>query len=234
MDELLLGGMASTSYFLGRWYGSSEDLGISEITADALAPVELARWHAMVARIGVRVFFQDRPIALQDLERDSSGMLSFWVENQNGYYWAFNPDDSEHLVFFRASGSNTWKQAGETLEGFLLHCTVREAIIGTDRKFTVLVPDSQLVEDLESFSQLSFPALASEEPVTRMWSSDDALVRVAAPPVGYEQPGKQLCMLTFAVPYYGNIEKYASRYGLNLSRKIPSRDVEAWDNLPPF
>jgi hypothetical protein len=234
MDELLLGGVASADYFLGRWYGNSGDLGIGDMTAHALAPLELVRWHAAVARMGVPVIFQDHPIALQDLARDSCGMLPFWVENQNGYFWAFNPDDSEHLVLFRMSGSNTWEQAGETLERFLLHCTVREAVIGTERKFTVFVPESQLAESLESFSQLSFPALASEEPVTRMWSSDDALIRATVPPVGYERPGEQLWMLTFAVPYDGSIEKYASRYGLNVPGKISSRDIGTSNETPPF
>jgi hypothetical protein len=160
-------------------------------------------------------------------------MLPFWVENQNGIRWAVGSNDSSHAVFYRQSGSGTWKATGENLEGFLLHCTIREACIGAEQKFTVLISEAQLSEALDSFSELSFPALASEEPATRMWSSNDALVRVGPPPAGYEEPDDPLWMLIFAVPRDGRIDRYVSRFGLNPSDFI-ARATKRLSEPPPF
>ncbi|MFE3599995.1 hypothetical protein [Streptomyces sp. NPDC059142] len=93
-----------------------------------------------------------------------------------------------------------WTGTGEVLRDFLLHCTVREAVIGCTSKFIAFVDASEIKEALELFEPLKFVALASEEPQVRLWCSEDALVRMAPPPTGYAGPSEQLWMLTFAAP----------------------------------
>ncbi|OEJ35332.1 hypothetical protein BGK67_32180 [Streptomyces subrutilus] len=178
--------------------------------------------------------FQDRPVAFRDLTPDSLGMLEFWVENQNGYFWAVDLDDDILQVFSREAGGGGWMRTGEVLSDFLLHCTVREAVIGGSSKFTTFVDAAEINKALESFEPLKFVALGSEEPEVKLWCSEDALVRMAPPPTGYAGPGEQLWMLTFAAPSDSRIERYASRFGLENLAKAETARVELPYEPPPF
>lgn len=180
------------------------------------------------------ITFQDHPIALADLAPDPHGMLPFWVENQHCNYWAVNLGDAESWVFSRESGSEDWQPAGETIGRFLLHCTIREAIIGAAEKFTVFVADSLLGDAMEAFSMLDLAALASEEPETRIWSTVDALARVTVPPVGYEHPDEPLWMITVAVPGGTAVEKYQSQFGLEKTDEAVSPEIDLPAEAPPF
>jgi len=161
-------------------------------------------------------------------------MLEFWVENQNGYFWAVDLEDDRLQVFSREAGRSDWTGTGEVLSDFLLHCTVREAVIGGASKFTTFVDASEINEALESFEPLKFGALGSEEPQVKLWCSEDALVRMAPPPTGYAGPGEHLWMLTFAAPSDSRIERYASRFGFEgLIGAEPAR-VELPYEPPPF
>ncbi|MFE9457983.1 hypothetical protein [Streptomyces californicus] len=77
-------------------------------------------------------------------------------------------------------------------------------------------------------------ALASEEPHVKLWCSKDALVRMAPPPTGYDSPGEQLWMLTFAAPSDSLIKRYASRFGLEISTEAESAPAELPYEPPPF
>jgi hypothetical protein len=235
VDELLSLDAGGVDRFLLRWYGPVASSGVGAVATPSFAvPSELTAWHVAAAHAQVPVTFQDHPIALEDLSLNPDGMLPFWVENQHGYYWAVNPKDPESRVFFRESGSTDWKPAGEDLGKFLLHCTIREAIIGAPKKFTVFVADSLLGDALELFSVLDFPALASEEPETRIWSSSDALARVAVPPVGYGRPDEQLWMITVAAAHDTSIKKYGARFGLDVSDEIVPPANAVSEEPPPF
>ena len=227
MDELILGGTADVESFLERWYGSTKDLAINKAPMDTVAPFALVRWHALAGAVGTRITFQDHPIALQDLKWDADGMLTFWAENQNGCFWAVDHGDPGQIVFYRFSNRETWTATSENLEQFLLHCTVYEASIGAEQMFTVLESESRLSEALESFSELTFPRFAYEEPEAKIWASDDALARVTRAPRGYAQPGQSLWMLTFAAPHGVNIGKYAPRFEID-----PDTDFVV-DRTPP-
>ncbi|MET7426675.1 hypothetical protein [Dactylosporangium sp. NPDC005555] len=220
MDDVLPLGAGSVEQFLLRWYGPTGSSRVGAAAVSFAAPSELIEWHAAAERAGRPVTFQDHPIALGDLSPDPGGMLTFWVENQHVYYWAVNLSDPESRVFCREIGSEEWQFVGEDLGKFLLHCTVREAIIGAARKFTVFVAESSLNDALELFSVLDFAALVSEDPETRIWSSSDALASVTVPPVGYGSPDEQFWMITIAVAADTSVEKYGSRFGLDLSGEI--------------
>lgn len=233
VNEPMSLGAGTVDQFLLRWYGSVGSPIPSAADVGFSVPSELAEWHVAAARAGVPVTFQDYPIALADLSPDAEGMLPFWVENQHGCFWAVNLQDPESRVFSREFGSDDWQPAGENLGNFLLHCTIREAIVGAARKFTVFVDESVLGDALEPFSVLDFPALANEEPETRIWSSVDALARVAVPPVGYGRPNEKLWMITIAVSSDTSIAKYGSRFGL----ETPGEDVDPPIDIyepPPF
>jgi hypothetical protein len=232
VENRLLIGTEEVSRFLLRWYGSAGGPSAGAAAPAGLSvPPELLEWHAAAARAGTPVTFQDDPIALDDLAVNSGGMLPFWVENQRAFSWAVDPSDAGRRVFFREYGSADWRPAGEDLTTFLRHCTMREAIIGAEKKFTVFLTEPH---PGDAFSALDFPPLASEEPETTMWSSTDALARVTVPPVGYEQPGEQLWMVTVAVARDTSIEKYASRFGLDISDEITAPPVDLPGEAPPF
>ncbi|MFD1364965.1 hypothetical protein [Actinoplanes sichuanensis] len=226
-----MGELDDVREFLRWWYGPGLDSPAGALTADAAVPPDLAQWHSVAARAGVPVTFQDRPIALTRLSPEPGGMLPFWAENQNGHHWAV---DSRNRVFARESGSEDWLPTGEDLRGFLLHCTIREAIIGAPEKFTVFVPESVLGDALESFEPLGFPALASEEPETRLWAGAGALARVTLPPVGYEHPSEQLWMITVAVPRGADIQGYEARFGVPSSGGVTGPAAGRPPEEPPF
>ncbi|MFF3565806.1 hypothetical protein ACFYXS_37845 [Streptomyces sp. NPDC002574] len=234
MDELLSIDSDSVGRFLRRWYGTVGSVSEVHLDAGPHVPAELVEWHTAATLACGLVAFQDRPVAITDLAPDSCGMLEFWVENQNGYFWAVDLDDDRLQVFSREAGEDSWTGTGEALGDFLLHCTVREAVIGGASKFTVFVDASEINEALESFEPLKFVALGSEEPQVKLWCSEDALVRMAPPPAGYASPGEQLWMLTFAAPSDSRIERYASRFGLEGLTDAESARVEPPYEPPPF
>ncbi|MEV7087615.1 hypothetical protein AB0O07_17200 [Streptomyces sp. NPDC093085] len=234
MDELLSINSNSVERFLRRWYGTAESVSRVHLDARPYVPAELIEWHMAAALAAGPVTFQDRPVTPRDLVSDSSGMLEFWVENQNGYFWAVDLNDGRLQVFSREAGEGGWTGTSEVLRDFLLHCTVREAVIGGASKFTIFVDASEINEALESFEPLKFAALSSEEPQVRLWCSEDALVRMAPPPTGYAGPGEQLWMLTFAAPSDSRIERYTPRFGLEgLTEAKPAR-LELPYGPPPF
>lgn len=161
-------------------------------------------------------------------------MIVFWVENQSGYYWAIDADREERQVFVRECASDEWRDTGESLDRFLLHCTVREALIGTESKFSAVVPDSVLHGALADFSALPFRPFASESPLARLLCSGNALARVAPPPVGYAPADESSWMLTIATARGEGIEEY--RPGLDpyiLARPERPQPVEvSFDDLP--
>ncbi|WP_432151354.1 hypothetical protein [Streptomyces sp. bgisy029] len=233
MDELLSINSDSVTRFLQRWYGTGDSTSGDLPDATPHAPDDLVRWHAAAALTGHPVTFADRPVAPQDLAPDSRGMLEFWIENQNGYFWAVGLDDDGLQVFSRKSGEFDWRATGEPLGEFLLHCTVREAVIGSESKFTTFIGASEIEDALDSFKLLKFSALDSEEPEVKLWCSEDALVRMAPPPTGYAGPGDQLWMLTFAAPSDWRIERYASRFGLEGCTDKPAHTELPYEP-PPF
>ncbi|WP_246127343.1 hypothetical protein [Embleya hyalina] len=234
MDELLSIESDSVRRFLRRWYGTVEVVNDVHLDTSSCVPAELIEWHAAAAHARGPVTFQDRPVAPRDLAPDARGMLEFWVENQNGYFWAIDLNDDALQVFSREAGESGWAGTGEALGDFLLHCTVREAVIGGASKFTNFVDISEVNDALESFEPLKFVALCSEEPQVRLWCSEDALVRMTPPPTGYATPDEGRWMLTFATPSDYSIERYASRFGLKGLAELESARVELPYEPPPF
>lgn len=161
-------------------------------------------------------------------------MLEFWAENQGSYFWSVNVADETLQVFSREAGGSDWTGTGEALRDFLLHCTVREAVIGAASKFTIFVNAEEITEALEPFEPLKFAALASEEPQVKLWCSEDALVRMAPPPTGYAGPREQLWMLTFAAPSDSRIKRHASRFGLEILTEVEPDRGELPYEPPPF
>ncbi|MGA4545170.1 hypothetical protein ACPA54_34810 [Uniformispora flossi] len=234
MDELLSINSDSIGRFLRRWYGTTQSVGDTHIDAHPFMPAELIEWHLAAALANGPVTFHDRPVAPQDLVPDSRGMLEFWIENQNGHFWAVDLDDDRLEVFSREARDGDWAGTGEVLGDFLLHCTVREAVIGGASKFTTFVDASEINDALDLFEPLNFAALGSEEPQVKLWCSEDALVRMAPPPTGYAGPGQQFWMLTFAAPADPHIERYRSRFGLEgLAVAEPSHAELPYES-PPF
>lgn len=234
MDELLSIDVGSVRAFVRRWYGPWMESGGPRADAVRHLPDALADWHAVAASARVPITFQDHPIPISDVALEGDGMLPFWVENQNGYRWAVEVKAPGLPVYSQEWGSSGWAWAGEGIERFLVHCTVREAIIGAEQKFTAIVPDSLLVEALESFVSLPFVALASEEPETRVLVCGDALARLTVPPVGYDRAQERSWMLTVAAPDLSGIERHRARLGGDAAHDEGPFPEDVIDEPPPF
>jgi hypothetical protein len=210
MEELTSPRSDSVQRFLERWYGKIDNGDRPTFVKVEEIPQELLNWHYLARSTGKDVTFQDYPADLTDLHKLNDGMTVIWIENQGTYHWAINLDTKDLKVFYQESASNEWRDTGENLSRFLLHFTVREAIIGAGFKFTAIVPDSPLQGALTAFSQLPFRPAANEDPSTRLLCSHNALARVSPPPVGYDIPGKQSWMITVAATSGIEIQEYAA------------------------
>lgn len=194
-------------------------------------PHELVDWHAAAVATGVPVTFADRPVPPADLRRAADGMIVFWIENQHGYYWAVDPSTEDHAVFHREHSSDAWRPTGETLEEFLLHHTVREALLGAAAKFSAVLP----TESLESgtpvgFAALSFPPAVNESPSARLLCSADVLARIAPAPAGYAPQGEERWMVTVATARGAHL----LRYRAGLEPYVLERPREAERAAVPF
>ncbi|MEW2253227.1 hypothetical protein AB0907_38635 [Streptomyces sp. NPDC006975] len=110
---------------------------------------------------------QAHPVKPEDLRRGADGMLVFWIDNQHGYYWAADPDSVKHQVFDRTNTSAEWKPTGESVERFLLHRTVHEALVGTGNKFSAVVPTEVLGSGvLDSCASFPFTPAVHDAPST--------------------------------------------------------------------
>lgn len=231
VEELLHPRSDSVRRFLRRWYGTSDESSEPAFPKFGNIPPELIEWHKAAASVGVPVTFQDYPVKPEDLKRDADGMLVFWIENQQGFYWAVNPESADLQVFDRTNTSDYWRPTGENLERFLLHRTVHEALLGTETKFSAVAPTEVLESGvLNWFTVLPFSPAVNESLSTRWLCSSDALARVGSPPVGYAPPGQESWMFTVAaapgtdlLKYRANLEPYI------LVRPRPTPFVE-----PPF
>ncbi|MDT0569375.1 hypothetical protein RM704_18165 [Streptomyces sp. DSM 3412] len=238
MEELTDPRRDSVRSFLARWYGRGGEGARGALPAGPSVPgipLELIDWHEAAAATGVDVVFQEYPVPLAELERSDDGMIVFWVENQGGYHWAVDPAQEGHPVHVRELGSDLWRDSGEPLEGFLLHSTVREAMLGADSKFSAVVPEPVLRDALTAFTALPFPPFANESPSARLYCGEDALARVAPPPAGYvPDGGEPSWMLTVAVAAGADVRRYRSSlesYVPAGADRRPSADVSA-DDLP--
>jgi hypothetical protein len=236
VEELLHPQSDSVRRFLRRWYGTSGESAEPTFPKFGNIPPELVEWHEAATSTGMPVTFHDYPVTPAGLERATDGMLVFWIENQQGYYWAVDPESADRQVFDRTNTSDVWRPTGENLERFLLHRTVHEALLGTETKFSAVVPTEVLESGaLSWFAPLPFPPVVNESPLTRWFCSGDVLARVAPPPVGYAPPGQESWMLTVAAAPGTDLLKY--RAGLESHILARPRREERPDEpfeMPPF
>ncbi|WP_345136937.1 hypothetical protein [Dactylosporangium darangshiense] len=235
MHELIDPRSDSVRVFLRRWYGATT-AGRPAIALESdQIPRELVDWHDAVASTGVAVTFHNRPVELSKLVRSDNGMMIFWMENQGSYYWAVDPDDEQPAVFVTVYPTEEpWQATGETLRGFLLHCTIDEAMLGAAARFVVMIPGRVAQSYLSNwFVPLGFPHLANQDPSTQLLCSHDALAQVCPPPVGYSIPGDATQMLSVAVTNPDDLDKYQADLRDYLST-VPRQPPVEIDELPPF
>ncbi|WP_159050744.1 hypothetical protein [Streptomyces sp. IMTB 1903] len=235
MEELINPRSGSIRRFLRRWYGVVASQVDDDVPEFSEIPAELVDWHRAIAEVGGRLVSQNRPIPLAELDKASDGMMIFWVENQGAYYWATDVQATERVVSCRGHESEPWRLTGETLENFLLHCTVSEVIGGSDSCFTAIVPDAVLQGSvLRDFSVLPFPALENEDPSTRLLCDSGALACAGPPPVGYALPGEPGVMIKVAVAPGGDMQKYRSGLEGYILPAVVRDEVEYSEDDLPF
>ncbi|WP_212818076.1 hypothetical protein [Polymorphospora rubra] len=235
MQEMINPRSDGVRLFLRRWYGPGGGRGNLLAPPARGVPHELAEWHKEASSVGSPVTFQDYPVPLSELTRSEDGMMVFWIENQGAYYWAVDPDEDDSVVVVREYGSDPWLTTGETLGRFLLHCTVREAIVGAESKLAAVVPESVLHgQVLTRLIPLGFPAMATESSSTRLFCRHDALVMVMPPPVGYSLPGESSWMAVVAVAHGQDVRKVdLGLADFVLSGEARVEPVDAFEE-PPF
>jgi hypothetical protein len=234
VEELLHPRSDSARRFLRRWYGTYDEPVETAFPESGAVPRELVEWHEAASSTGVRVTFQDHAVKPADLKREADGMLVFWIENQHGYFWAVDPESTDRQVLDRTNTSDTWRPTGENLERFLLHRTVHEALLGTEVKFSAVVPTEVLESGaLNGFSALPFAPAANESPSTRWLCSGDALARLAPPSAGYAPPGQESWLLTVAAAPGADLQTYRAGLEPHVLER-PRREERRDEPPPPF
>ncbi|MFI6588169.1 hypothetical protein [Embleya sp. NPDC050493] len=122
--------------FLEEWYGTPNASPCVPIE-DQIAPRKLVEWHRISSKWNGQITPQNYAIPLERLQKNG-GLIEFWAESQGNWSWAFDPNGDGHAVYDQdATGKPTpWRETGETLEEFLIHATVLEAVFGAPEATT--------------------------------------------------------------------------------------------------
>ena len=131
MDELFDVGPHSVGLFFADWYGPPDRTGEIPGGAERL-PGPLQAWYAAASSYSTPVTFHNTILEPDEVE-EHDGKLVFWLENQEVYEWAADPDDDDPLVYERATvEGEPWHATGVRLSAFLVSVAVFEAVLGAE------------------------------------------------------------------------------------------------------
>jgi hypothetical protein len=124
--------VSSLERFLATWYGPPDRP--STVLPGAAAPLplpgSLREWYALTSRYSVPLTFHNTVLQPDQVHEDG-GKRVFWVENQEVYLWAADPEGDDPMVHERANvDGEPWHPTGVPLSGFLLNVAIFEACIG--------------------------------------------------------------------------------------------------------
>ncbi|WP_380284047.1 hypothetical protein [Kitasatospora purpeofusca] len=147
--------LESLEQFLGEWYGPPAR-SKPPLLMQSAAPEVLLGWNSIRLQWDHEIIAQNYPIPLDELTSDGD-LTPFWVENQGGWMWAFD-SHLENFVYDRdmSNPSNDWEPTGETLEEFLVHATVVEALLGAPAQKSATAGSGQWILSHRECRILSF------------------------------------------------------------------------------
>lgn len=208
VEELIHPDQHSLTAFLTRWYGPpTTDPGRSTITAVPI-PTALSEWYRTTSRWSTQLVFHNRVVPPHEI-KIAQGKVLFWVENQGCCYWATDATSESSAVYVREEWGpdSAWRQICESLESFLLHVIVDEAITGALTRLAVEGPVDEVEAMMESFTRLEFPALETQHPETYLLSDGRTLVK--ATPMHWREGRDRFLQYTFAAKNEGALLTYA-------------------------
>jgi len=131
VDELFDIGPDSVRRFFGNWYGPPDRTGEIPGEAERL-PGPLQAWYEAASSYSSPVTFHNRILDPDEVD-EHDGKLVFWLENQEVYEWAADPDDDDPLVYERATvDGEPWHPTGVRLSAFLVSVAVFEAVLSAE------------------------------------------------------------------------------------------------------
>jgi hypothetical protein len=122
-------------------------------------PRELVEWHRIFAQWDGEITSHNYAIPLAELTTED-GIVTFWVENQGNWLWAFDPACEDHFVYEKEPSDEPtpWRPTGERLSDFLIHATLLEAILGAPAKKITERVSAAWLWSQEGSCELPFPA----------------------------------------------------------------------------
>jgi hypothetical protein len=145
--------------FLNAWHGPPDRKAALRVRYNRPVPEPLVEWFDVTSRWTRLISVQNRFVEPQRLFPED-GMVTFWVENQAVWLWAYRPGGSDPPVFDRENETGRpWTASGYRLKQFLVRVAVFEAIMGaTHRASAAWVEQEQRDAILAPLKPLPGPA----------------------------------------------------------------------------
>ncbi len=125
-------GPDSVRRFFATWYGPPDRAGGIPAGAERL-PRPLQAWYEAASHYSAPVTFHNTILDPDEIE-EVDGKLVFWLENQEVYEWAADPNDDDPLVYERATvDGEPWYPTGVRLAAFLVSVAVFEAVLDAEQ-----------------------------------------------------------------------------------------------------
>jgi hypothetical protein len=136
VEELFDIGPDSVRRFFATWYGPPDRVGGIPGAAERL-PSPLRAWYEAASSYSTPVMFHNMILDPGEVG-EVDGKLVFWLESQEVYEWAADPDDDDPLVYERATvDGEPWHPTGVRLSAFLVSVAVFEAVLGAEHSLHV-------------------------------------------------------------------------------------------------
>jgi len=171
--------------FLARWY-AAPDVSVWQLPGDlAWIPDALKDWYRLAYRWKEFRSSHNQIHKPQQI-RERGGRIEFASDPTGDWFWAFDAEDSSSV--YEAELRGEWRKIPESLSEFLVHVTLRQAVVsGSFARTCSQVPNEVLPKILTEVEEIDFGGWGWPRPGHRMFMSE-ALIADVGPAMDFRAP----------------------------------------------